>query len=254
MSIPLEFLRTRATPPANISLGDSLAQCFASSDVKSLLDCIPTTAQPALFSPDPSRPPLCHDAIHSFISRFVLPRSTSGKSLGRNDRVMLALPTGPANALALLSVATYHTCAPVNSSCTGPELMEDAARLNVKDIVTTRDAEERLELQALQHQLGCDVIFIEERTTGPCGLFDMSVMGEEDCTPRTQSEPHGLNDQSLVLHTSGTSGKKKVVPYTLQSLLVGTWAVVHSWDLKSSDVNSRWQQSYISIGLTTYFQ
>ena len=45
-------------------------------------------------------------------------------------------------------------------------------------------------------------------------------------------------DQSLVLHTSGTSGKKKVVPYTLRSLIVGTCAVALSWDLKPSDVNS----------------
>ncbi|KAF9068413.1 AMP-dependent synthetase and ligase [Rhodocollybia butyracea] len=150
---------------------------------------------------------------------------------------MLALPTGPANALALLSLATYHTCAPVNSSCTGPELLDDASRLNAKAIITTRDAQDRLELQALRHKLGCDIIFIDERTSGPCGLFDMSVMGDEDYTPRSQPEPHGLNDRSLVLHTSGTSGKKKVVPYTLRSLLVGTWAVVHSWDLKSSDVN-----------------
>ncbi|EEB86796.1 hypothetical protein MPER_16114, partial [Moniliophthora perniciosa FA553] len=53
----------------------------------------------------------------------------------------------------------------------------------------------------------------------------------------TPTHPHTLDDLSLVLHTSGTSGKKKVVPYTLRSLIVGTWAVVHSWDLQMTDVN-----------------
>ncbi|KIK57060.1 hypothetical protein GYMLUDRAFT_173450 [Collybiopsis luxurians FD-317 M1] len=150
---------------------------------------------------------------------------------------MILLPTGPANALALLSIATYHTCAPVNASCTGPELKEDASRLGAKALVTTRDAVERLELHTLQDELDCEIVFIEERNSGPCGVFDMTVMGEEDTSARTPSERHGLNDQSLVLHTSGTSGKKKVVPYKLRSLIVGTWAVVQSWDLRTTDVN-----------------
>ncbi|KAJ3968881.1 acetyl-CoA synthetase-like protein [Lentinula raphanica] len=237
MSIPLDFLRTELTPPVGTSLGDLLAERIANSDVHTLLDCIPDTSSPALYSPDPSRPPLCHDVIHSFIQEFTMPCSVSGRPLGRNDRVMIVLPTGPSNALALLSIATYHTCAPVNASCTGPELREDALRLNAKAVVTTRDAEERLELHTLRKELNCDIIFVEEQLFGPPGLFKMSVMGEEDVTPRKPSQPHGLNDQSLVLHTSGTSGKKKVVPYTLRSLIVGTWAVVHSWDLRSTDVD-----------------
>jgi acyl-CoA synthetase (AMP-forming)/AMP-acid ligase II len=36
------------------------------------------------------------------------------KGLGPNDRVMLALPTGPENAVALLALASYYTCVPVD--------------------------------------------------------------------------------------------------------------------------------------------
>lgn len=237
MFVPLDFLWTSSTHPAGTSLGDVIAERIADSDVGTLLDCIPSTSTPALYSSDPLRLPLCHDAIHSFIKDFILPTSTSCRPLGRNDRVIIVLPTGPANALALLSIATYHTCAPVNASCTTKELKEDALRLNAKAIVTTRDAVERLELEALRQELGCDIIFVDESTSGPSGLFNMSVFGEESFL-KVQSEPQGLNDQSLVLHTSGTSGTKKVVPYTLQSLIVGTWAVVHSWDLRSTDINS----------------
>ncbi|KAJ7509101.1 AMP-dependent synthetase and ligase [Mycena galericulata] len=51
------------------------------------------------------------------------------------------------------------------------------------------------------------------------------------------SKLNGLQDRALVLHTSGTSGIKKVVPYSLLALVVGTCAVVESWDLRASDVN-----------------
>ncbi|KAJ7212625.1 AMP-dependent synthetase and ligase [Mycena pura] len=151
---------------------------------------------------------------------------------------MVVLPTGPANALALLALAAYHTCAPVNASCTAAELLDDARRLGARAVVTTRDAEARLELRAMQAALGCEVVFIEPRAAGVCGIFDMAVMGaEKEQLQGSPSQPHGLTDLSLILHTSGTSGKKKVVPYTLFSLIVGTCAVVESWNLRPTDVN-----------------
>ncbi|KAH8833365.1 AMP-dependent synthetase and ligase [Flagelloscypha sp. PMI_526] len=149
---------------------------------------------------------------------------------------MVVLPTGPENALALLSLACYHSCAPVNASCTAAELKEDAIRLRAKAVVTTKEAVDRLELRSLQMELDCDIVFIEGRSEGPAGLFAMDVLGSAVLPPQP-SRLHGLNDKSLILHTSGTSGKKKVVPYTLRSLIIGAWAVVHSWNLHESDVN-----------------
>ncbi|KAJ6561109.1 acetyl-CoA synthetase-like protein [Mycena vulgaris] len=236
--IPLTFLRGLPSPPPATSLGDLLAQSVASSDITTLLDCLPSTSAPALYSPDLSRQPLLHDTIHSFVKHFALPHSPARSPLRPNDRIMVVLPTGPENALALLALASYHTCAPINASCTAAELLDDARRLNARAIVTTRDAEERLELRSLSDTLGCDVVYIEPRSSGPCGLFDMDTMGEAPMqVPFRPSKLHALGDQSLILHTSGTSGKKKVVPYSLLSLIVGTCAVVESWDLQQSDVN-----------------
>ncbi|KAK7038712.1 hypothetical protein VNI00_010596 [Paramarasmius palmivorus] len=237
MSIPLDFLRAASAPSEGTSLGDCLAgHIEGASHVRTLLDCLPSTPTPALYSPDPSRPPLCHEDIHSFVTQFRMPSTHSHTPLGPNDRIMVALPTGPENALALLAIASYHTCAPVNASCTAAELKEDASRLKAKAVVSTRDAIERLELRELRDELNCEVVFVEGRNSGPAGLFDLSTLGERSVI-RTPSQPHGLDDQSLVLHTSGTSGRKKVVPYTLRSLIVGTWAVVQSWDLRPSDIN-----------------
>ncbi|KAJ7861881.1 acetyl-CoA synthetase-like protein [Mycena leptocephala] len=237
MSLPLSFLRAIPLPTVGSSLGDSLADAISESKVTTLLDCLASTSAPAIHSPDPARRPLLHQEVKEFVHQFALPHSPLRTPLGPNDRVMVVLPTGPENALALLALACYHTCAPVNASCTAAELLDDARRLGAKAVVTTRDAEARLELPALRAQLGCDIVFIEPHVTGACGIFDMTVMGEImqlQCGP---SQPHLLTDRSLILHTSGTSGKKKVVPYTLLSLIVGTCAVVTSWDLRPTDVN-----------------
>ncbi|KAJ7132303.1 AMP-dependent synthetase and ligase [Mycena epipterygia] len=236
--VPLAFLRGLPKPSPAASLGDLLADAVAASDVTTLLDCLPSTSSPALFSPDLSREPLTHDTLRSFVQHFALPHSPARAPLAPNDRVMVVLPTGPENALALLALASYHTCAPVNASCTAAELLDDARRLNARAIVATRDAEDRLELRKLSDALGCDVVFVEPRSSGPCGLFDMDTLGEAPMqVPFRPSKLHGLRDQSLILHTSGTSGKKKVAPYSLLHLIVGTTAVVDSWDLQESDVN-----------------
>lgn len=238
MAIPLLSVQASLIPSPTHSLGDSLASLITgSSEINSLLDCLCSTSEPAIHSPDTPCLPLRHNELHSFVATFRLPYSR-GNGLGPNDRVMLVLPSGPENAVALLALASYHTCAPVNASCTASELRDDARRLNAKAVLTTKDAEERLELRRLCGDLGCEIVYIEPRTSGPTGLFDLSLIDNTPALPCSHpSQLHGLADQSLVLHTSGTSGTKKVVPYRLMSLIVGTACVMHSWDLKPTDVN-----------------
>ncbi|TPX75427.1 hypothetical protein CcCBS67573_g03290 [Chytriomyces confervae] len=45
------------------------------------------------------------------------------------------------------------------------------------------------------------------------------------------------NDHVLILRTSGTSGNKKTVPYTLRTLVLGAKCVADSWGLGPSEVN-----------------
>lgn len=220
MSVPLEFLNDLSAPPAGQSLGDQLAEVVTDNGrVNSLLDCLATTDKPALYSPDMTRPPLTHAMLHDHVKNFALPTSGLHERLGPNDRIMLALPTGAENAVVIMSIASYHTGAPVNFNCTATELAEDAHRLKAKAVVTTRDAANRLELRKLRSELGAEIIFVHPRSLGAAGLYDLSIMTDsEDEEEWDQiiynfpppSKLHCLTDQSLVLHTSGTSGKKKV--------------------------------------------
>ena len=131
----------------------------------------------------------------------------------------------------------------MNASCTAQELLEDGRRLRIKALVTTADAEQRLELHHLRQKLGCEIIYLKPKQNGPAGLFELSLINQSDweVAPRSDVSPklHGLDDYSLILHTSGTSGKRKVVPYTLRSLIVGTLAVIKSWGLRADDINCK---------------
>lgn len=247
MSIPLSFIHSLPAPDSETSLGDFLSY-HISDQLLTFLDCFPNTHTPALLSPDSNRPPLHHDALRSFVAQFALPlplpsssSSANRRPFGLNDRIMVALPTTPESALALLALSCYHTVCPVNTTCTASELADDARRLGVRAVLSTRDAVERLDLRGLQRKLGCEVIFLCARERGPVGLFDlysMDAIGTDSTVDLNPSEPCGLDDQTLVLQTSGTSGKKKVVPYPLRNLIVGTCAVIKSWGLREDDVNS----------------
>lgn len=236
MTLPLSFLDNCSLKES--SLGDSLGYGISNSAIRSLKDCLCSGSDPTIFSSDTGRPPLLQNDLLDFVSNFALPHSTDRPPLSRNDRVMVVLPSGPENALALLALANYHSCAPVNASYTLAELKDDAIRLQAKAIVTTKAIFTRLDLHSVQEELGCEVILFQARSSGPAGLFNMSLPdGISVISPSRSSEQHGLDDYSLILHTSGTSGKKKVVRYTLKTLLVGAWCVVQSWSLKPSDIN-----------------
>ena len=240
MEHPFSYLNGLSEPPAGQSLGDYLAANITDNgQFNTLLDCLPSTNRRVLISPDLSRPPLTHRMLKHFIESFVLPSSGRTAPLQTNDRVMMALPTGPENALALLAVATYFNCAPVNASCTAEELRDDALRLEARAVIATREAVERLGLASLHFDHGLEIYFVEPRPSGPAGLFDVSVFGDEQPGSRDRDPPppNTLYDQSLVLHTSGTSGTKKVVPYTLRHLIVGAASVIKSWELTPEEVN-----------------
>ena len=69
------------------------------------------------------------------------------------------------------------------------------------------------------------------------GLFDLTERSPVENQPpaRRQRVPNKRSDEALVLHTSGTSGAKKVVPYTVQTLVTGAGCIMMSWGLRASD-------------------
>ncbi|PKI82503.1 putative NRPS-like protein biosynthetic cluster [Malassezia vespertilionis] len=240
MDIPLSYIFNLPERPRDLSLGDHLAKHITDNGkFQTLIDCLPASNKRALISPDLNRPPLTHKMLRDFVSNFVLPTSGRTHALAPNDRIMMALPTGPENALALLAVSSYFAVAPVNSSCTADELREDALRLGARAVISTRDAADRLQLHDLYYQHGLEIYFVDGFTSGPAGVFEVSTLGEEVAGSRSVGPPppNGLNSQCLVLHTSGTSGTKKVVPYSLRDLIVGAACVMESWQLTPDQVD-----------------
>ena len=146
--------------------------------------------------------------------------------VGRGDRVAIVLPNGPAMAVAFLAVASCATAAPLNPAYREEEFRFYMDDLKAKALITfpgdAADAHQAASRETLR----------------------LSMVGEPDCyklllggkTVQTQApvfaEP---DDIALVLHTSGTTARPKIVPLSQRNLVISAGNIIESLRLTEAD-------------------
>lgn len=197
----------------------------------SLADFIPTKRSPALYTTNTDRY-LTHGYLQEFVRHFSIPVKSQH---GRKPVVSIALPNGPLLAAVCIAVTAHYTAAPINPVAGIEQFQADVLQAGARCILTTRADYTKLELG-------------EDGWTGSSNITVLLVDLTEDMrieitTPAgatvssaTLAPPNVADDIALILFTSGTSGKKKVVPITTHSIVAGVAFVIESWALTSKDV------------------
>ena len=156
------------------------------------------------------------------------------------SRVGVAVPNGPELMSVLLSVIDRHTCVPVNPATTPQEMHEELRATGVVALVYQGGSEMAVTMRKLCEKLKIVPLAITpDPNVG--GLFSISsdVDGASAgrAGPGTYAPPDSdKNRTALVLHTSGSTGKKKIVPISLHQLVLGATAIGASSGLGSDDV------------------
>ncbi|TIA39607.1 hypothetical protein D6C78_03154 [Aureobasidium pullulans] len=211
------------------SLLDGLSQQMKNTytDVCSLL---PESDTPAIYGASSSNP-LNHKKLHNFVKNFSLPIQ---QTAGTRSTVALALPNGPVLGLALLATSTYYTAAPVTVASGPEQFQSDVMQAGASVVLVTKPDVQRLGLQdAWVHEAGIQVILVESKEDS---TFNMTFSNGSPLAVNSKASPNGSDDIALVLFTSGTSGKKKVVPYTVHTIISGVAFVIESWGLTKDDI------------------
>lgn len=133
-------------------------------------------------------------------------------------RVAVLLPQGPRLAGALLGVMTAGVAVPLNARLTPDELlftMRDAA---VDMLIVDRDANAARAAIAAATQLGIPV----------------RPLTDEPIAAHRRRTPTG-HDTALLLHTSGTTARPKLVPLSHGNLLASAAAVADAMSLDGDD-------------------
>lgn len=134
--------------------------------------------------------------------------------IGPGDRVAIVLPNGPEMAAAFVSIAQAAVTAPLNPAYREEEFAFYLEDLKAKAIVV-EDGYDGPALAAAE-RFGLAVLRLSVEEGAPAGAFRLS--GPEAAAARGLPGP---DDVALILHTSGTTSRPKIVPL-LQSNLAAS--------------------------------
>jgi len=156
----------------------------------------------------PGRPSLTYGGLREHVDRTVAKLNAMG--IGRGDRVAIVLPNGPEMASAFVSIASGATTAPLNPGYKRKEYDFYLKDLGAKALVV----EEGSESDAIDsaRALGIGIIELRVPDGAPAGVFDLFAQNEAGDTDAMTSGPAQADDIALVLHTSGTTSRPKIVP------------------------------------------
>lgn len=149
--------------------------------------------------------------------------------IGAGDRVAIVLPNGPEMASAFVTIAQTATTAPLNPAYRQEEYQFYLDDLKAKALVLMDGDNGPAFLAA--GVLGIPVLRLKVDDDMPAGGFDL--IGEQGA-PVDAGAP-SAGDVALILHTSGTTSRPKIVPLLQSNVAASAQNVMQSLQLQASD-------------------
>ena len=182
----------------------------------------------ALAAPD--RDPLTYAGLLALASKTISDMNALG--IGRNDRVAIVLPNGPEMAAAFLAVGAGATTAPLNPAYRGEEFRFYLEDLGAKALFVEAGSESPA--IEVARDLGVSVYELNVPEGAPAGSFEF-VAGEIGTGPAALPGPAEPEDVGLVLHTSGTTSRPKIVPLSQTNICASGRHISETLSLTGDD-------------------
>jgi oxalate---CoA ligase len=154
----------------------------------------------------------------------------NARGLGRGDRIALLIDRGPEAAVAVLGVASCATCAPLNAAAPLKEIEQGLAQVKAKALLTLTRAND--ELRGLARRLGIVLLDGTLETSAAAGRFQIEGEGR---TGTARHEPAMPDDLALLMRTSGTTARPKLVPISHRNILARTSKIERLFELTPAD-------------------
>ena len=211
----------------------SNAQSHSShSDARTITDLLAPLDGDAAALGAPGRPDLSFDGLRDQIARSGEQLNRFG--LGREDGIAIVLPNGADMAAAFLAVANAATAAPLNPGYRADEFEFYLNDLDARAVIVQVGVDSPV--RGVARRLGIPLIELEPQPDGPAGTFNLSA----DPTTRPGGAPlrpgaAEADDVALMLHTSGTTSRPKIVPLRQRNLIATARHIRATLDLTSQD-------------------
>ena len=174
------------------------------------------------------RAPLTYSRLLNHCHRVVADLNHAG--ISRGDRVAIVLPSGPEMAACMLAVAMGASCAPLNPNYRRSEFEFYLSDLAPRALIVQEGAD--LPAIAVAESLGIRVIRLRPATADAAGIFTLDLpAAPADVAPVFAQS----GDEALVLHTSGTTARPKMVPLTQANLAASIENIIATLALTPRD-------------------
>jgi acyl-CoA synthetase (AMP-forming)/AMP-acid ligase II len=178
------------------------------------------------------QPDMTYAGLRKLVARTA--ETLNDLGIGRNDRVAIVLPNGPEMASSFIAIAACATTAPLNPSYTQDEYEFYLSDLNSRALLVEKGSTSPAVAAARTHNI--QILELESQDDWPAGTF--SIRAEKD-SQQNQSENLGMagpDDIALVLHTSGTTSRPKIVPLTHRNVCASAGNIRNTLGLEINDV------------------
>jgi acyl-CoA synthetase (AMP-forming)/AMP-acid ligase II len=156
----------------------------------------------------PSAKPLTYQALNRLVEDTVSALNKLG--VGRGDRVGIVLPNCPEMATAFVAIASGCTAAPLNMAYRADEFEFYLGDLKAKALLVAQGSESPA--RAVAAKLGISILELTPHPEEGAGSFTLS--GAAAGKPIANGGLAQTDDIALILHTSGTTSRPKIVPLT----------------------------------------
>ncbi len=153
----------------------------------------------------PKRASLDFEGLKSLAETTVTALNERG--LGSGDRVAIVLPNGPEMAASFVAIACGCSAAPLNPAYRKEEFDFYLSDLNAKALIV--DAGSTSPALEVARERNIPVLELNSLACRPAGSFTLS--GETGTAAKLTGRTTA-GDEALVLHTSGTTSRPKIVP------------------------------------------
>ncbi|MEL7272793.1 MAG: acyl--CoA ligase [Pseudomonadota bacterium] len=157
--------------------------------------------------------------------------SLRAAGIGSKDRIAIVLPNGPEMASAFITIAQCATTAPLNPVYKQEEFSFYMEDLKAKAVVL----EAGYEGPARTAAEGLDLLILNLTfdQTDAAGIFSLEAAG--DTAEAAKDADPGADDIALILHTSGTTSRPKIVPLTQANIAASAQNIAKSLSLTPDD-------------------
>jgi acyl-CoA synthetase (AMP-forming)/AMP-acid ligase II len=156
--------------------------------------------------------------------------SLAERGIGPGDRVAIVLPNGPEMATAFITVAAACCAAPLNPAYKADEVEFYLSDLKPAAIILAQSNPQPA--AGIAAKLNIPILTLIHAETDPAGLFHL-----EGATAAAATQPRAPSpsDPALVLHTSGTTARPKIVPLTNANITASAAHIARSLALTPAD-------------------